>query len=248
MATNSLFQHPLLDGSSFEWKGNSTGILLFHGFTATTVEVRLMAQFLLDMGFTVQGPLLPGHGHTPEEMNQVSWNDWVKCAENAYTNLFTECDKIFVLGESMGGLVALSLCIAHPEIAGAMLFAPALKVPGLGQSELFWPFKKYIWKKNIDESMDWQGFNVIPLHAAAQMVKFQRYIRHKLLSITNPTLIFQGKLDKTIDVMSSVDVLETIHSSEKELIWLEESTHCILLDQQLPDTEILCLEFIKAHS
>jgi len=248
MTKPSLLQHPQLDGSSFEWQGNSTGILLFHGFTATTVEVRLMAKFLLDMGYTVKGPLLPGHGHSPQEMNQVSCNDWLNCAEENYSDLKNKCKNVFVLGESMGGLLALSLCIHHPEIAGAMVFAPALKVPGLGQSEFFWPFKEYIWKKNIDESMDWQGFNVVPLHAAAQMVKLQRVIRRELNKVITPMILFQGKLDKTIDMLSPVKVLETINSNEKELIWLEESRHCILLDQQLADAEALCLDFIMSHS
>ncbi len=243
-----LFQHAELDGSSFEWLGNSTGILLLHGFTATTVEVRLMAKFLFDMGYTVKGPLLPGHGKAVEDMNHFSWQDLVNCAENAYQELKGKCEKIFVIGESMGGLLALSLCSDHAEIAGSMVFAPALIVHGLSRVEWLWPFKSYMWKKNIDETMQWQGFNVVPLHAAAQLSKLQRYVRGRLERVTNPTLLFQGKLDKSIDVMSSIQVLESIQSSEKELIWMEESTHCVLLDRQLPDAEEICLNFIKAHS
>ena len=248
MTQPAIFQHPHLDGASFEWKGNSTGILLFHGFTATTVEVRLMAKFLLDQGFSVSGPLLPGHGHSPEEMNQVTWKDWVNCAEEYYQRLADTCDKIFVLGESMGALVAITTSISHPEIAGTMLFAPALKVPGLEVSEIIWPFKEYIYKKNVDESMAWQGFNVVPLKAAAQLVKFQKFIRKNLSRLTTPTLIFQGKLDQTIDPIGSVDILENITAQEKELVWLEESTHCILLDKQLSEAENLCLEFISLNS
>jgi carboxylesterase len=65
--------------------------------------------------------------------------------------------------------------------------------------------------------------------------------------MTIPTIIFQGKLDRSIDLMSSVIVLEGIGSTEKELIWMEESTHCILIDRQLPEAEMACLEFIRAH-
>jgi carboxylesterase len=66
--------------------------------------------------------------------------------------------------------------------------------------------------------------------------------------VTVPTLVFQGKLDRSIDLMSSVKVLETISSEEKELIWLENSTHCILLDNQLSDVEEICLRFIQTHT
>jgi carboxylesterase len=247
MTTPSIFQHAELDGSSFFWKGNGIGILLFHGFTATTVEVRPMAHFLHDFGYTVASPLLPGHGHSPEEMNRVIYQDWLNCAEENYQELSHECDRVFVLGESMGGLLSIMLSTAHPEIAGTLLFAPALKVPNLGKAALIWPFKPYLLKHNIDETMEWQGFNVIPLHAAAQLLKLQRKVRRSLSKMTTPTIIFQGKLDRSIDQMSSVLVLEGINSKEKELVLMEESTHCILIDRQLPDAEIACLEFIRAH-
>ena len=248
MTQPHILQHAELDGSSFVWKGGSTGVLLLHGFTATTVEVRPMAKFLNDFGYTVSGPLLPGHGHTPEEMNRVSKQDWINAAESAYQALHQDCQRIFVLGESMGGLLSILLSVAHPDIAGTLLFAPALKVPGLAAAEFLWPFKSYIFKKRIDETMEWQGFNVVPLHAAAQLLKLQRQVRKILYKMTTPALIFQGKLDHSIDQTSSIDVLEGINSSEKELVWMEESTHCVLIDRQLPDAERACLEFIRAHS
>ena len=244
----NILQHAELDGSSFFWSGtNNTGILLIHGFTATTVEVRPMAKFLNDFGFTVAGPLLSGHGISPEEMNQVSYNDWINAVEETYQKLTLSCEKVFVLGESMGGLLSILLSVKHPDISGTMLFAPALKVPGIKKSIFVWPFKSYIFKKNIDETMEWKGFNVVPLHAAAQLAKLQTKVKKNLSKMTTPTLIFQGKLDHSIDPESSIIVLESINSKEKELIWMEESTHCILIDRQLPDVEVECLNFIRGH-
>jgi carboxylesterase len=245
--TPKIFQHAELDGSPFFWDGNSTGILLTHGFTATSVEVRQMAAFLSKQGYTVAGPLLPGHGKTIDDMNSVTWHDWIKAVDDLYLKLSAKCKKVFVLGESMGALLSLEMALRHPEIAGIMLFAPALKVPRLGIAEFIWPFKSYIFKSNVDESMPWQGFNVVPLHAAAQLVKLQRHVKKNLNKIIQPAIIFQGKLDRSIDPLSSVYVLEGIHSEAKELVWLEESTHCILLDKQLQDVEAICLEFIKKH-
>lgn len=247
METPKIFQHADLDGSSFFWKGNPIGVLTLHGFTATTVEVRPIAKFLHDFGYTVAGPLLPGHGHTIEEMNSVSWQDWYQAVEKEYLRLKAECNKVFVLGESMGGLLSMLLSIRHPEIAGTLLFAPALQVPGLAPAEFIWPFKSYIFKKRVDETMEWQGFNVVPLHAAAQLRKLQRQVRRQMQNMSTPTLIFQGKLDHSIDQMSSVVILEGIASADKELVWMENSTHCILIDQQLPDVEATVLEFIRAH-
>jgi carboxylesterase len=242
-----IFQHPEMDGSTFYWPGNSIGILLTHGFTATSVEVRPMAAFLHEKGYSVAGPLLPGHGHAVKDMNKVKWTDWVAAVEDQYQKLKAKCSKIFVLGESMGGLLSMEMAIVHPEIAGVMLFAPAVHVPKLGMARWIWPFKDYIYKSNTDDSMPWQGFNVVPLHAASELLKLQSHIQNHLIEIKQPTIIFQGRLDKSIDPISSVEVVEGISSDEKELFWMEESSHCILIDKQLPDTEAICLEFIQNH-
>ena len=71
MKLNNYMKNPQLDGEDFFVQGNSTGILLIHGFTATTTEVRLLAENLHHVGFTVAGPLLPGHGTHPEDLKIV---------------------------------------------------------------------------------------------------------------------------------------------------------------------------------
>ncbi len=58
---NEFMRNAQLDGDSFFWQGGATGILLIHGFTATTAQVRLLANFLQARNYTVAAPLLPGH-------------------------------------------------------------------------------------------------------------------------------------------------------------------------------------------
>jgi len=41
-----MIHNPHLEGGPFVWEGNRLGILLIHGFTATTTEVRLLAEKL----------------------------------------------------------------------------------------------------------------------------------------------------------------------------------------------------------
>lgn len=248
MHKSPIFQNPESDGGSFLWTGNpgqTTAVILLHGFTATTVEVRPMAKYLNEQGYTVAGPLLPGHGVSPEELNTVRYQDWIGAAENTYFELRQSYEHIFVIGESMGGLCTLWLAAEHPDISGVMVFAPALNIDKLWQTRLIWPFVQYKHKTNIDLSSPWQGFNVVPLRAAAQLHKFQQYLKRRLPEINLPTMVFQGKLDKTINPLSSPEVLECISSEDKELVWLEESSHCILLDKQMPLVKRLCLEFIQ---
>lgn len=148
----------------------------------------------------------------------------------------------------MGGLLALYLCQKYPEINGAMLFAPAIRIKNLYLTKLLWPFSEYRYKNySGDDDMPWQGYDVIPLKAAANVVDLQRVVKRGIQKVKSPVIIFQGKKDGTIDPMSSVYVLENISSSDKELIWLEDSGHVILLDVQLEEVQEFCLQFMAKH-
>jgi len=94
-------KNPQLDGETFLLEGNNTGVLLFHGFTATTTEVRLIGECLNKAGFTVSAPLLPGHGTHPQDLNRVSWRDWIACGEKYLFELKKHCKKIIIGGGVM---------------------------------------------------------------------------------------------------------------------------------------------------
>ncbi|MCK5922826.1 MAG: hypothetical protein KAG66_17925, partial [Methylococcales bacterium] len=59
-----------LDGRPFLWKSGRVGILLVHGWTATPVEIRLLAENLYAAGYSVAGPTMAGHGTTPQDLNR----------------------------------------------------------------------------------------------------------------------------------------------------------------------------------
>jgi carboxylesterase len=238
-------QNPELDGNSFFWQGNSTGFLLIHGFTATTTEVRPLGLFLHQLGFTVSAPLLPGHGTAPQELNQVLWTEWLNCVENAYQQLLETCRVVFVGGESMGALLALLLAKNHSEIVGIMLYAPALKILKLGRARILSHFREYRWKKGGDPSMPWKGYRVVPLKATRQIHLLQSVIMKSLPLINQPTIIFQGKKDKSLDLRGPSILLERLGAKDKTLLWYADSQHCILLDHEFEQVADSGLAFVQ---
>ncbi len=114
-------RHSHLDPSPFFLEGGSIGVLLIHGFTGSPPEMRLVGDYLHQRGFTVSGPLLPGHGTTVEDMNRCQWTDWTNHVEKALADLQARCETVFVGGLSMGSLLTLYLAAHHPELHGAIL-------------------------------------------------------------------------------------------------------------------------------
>src|SRR5690349_21946229 len=53
-----------------------TGVLLVHGFTGSPFSLRPLAELLAARGFTVDVPLLPGHGATWRDMLPTRYDDW----------------------------------------------------------------------------------------------------------------------------------------------------------------------------
>lgn len=233
MSDNNFIKNPHLEGDDFFWQGNSTGFLLIHGFTATTTEVRLIAEKLHQLGFTTAAPLLPGHGTHPDDLNRATWPMWIEKVKVFYEKLLRTCEKVYAIGESMGALLAIELAAQHPEIPGLLLFAPALKVKYLGLAHLFAPFFPYLKKSKSDDGLPWRGYNVYPLKAAAELNKLQKHTWKQLPKITQPTLVFSGEYDHHLTSDSINIILERINSQEKKHIHMSNSGHCILLDKEL---------------
>lgn len=247
--SNPAIINPHLEGQSFFWQGEPVGILLSHGYTATTAEVRPLAKALHKEGFTVCGPLLPGHFTNPQDLNKVHWDDWVSAVESAYQKLKSSCQTVFVGGESTGALLALYLAKDHPEIAGILAYSPALRLNlnslRILQLHLFSLFLPYITKQNPHSNNLWQGYSVYPLKGAIQLLHLQNEIMQRLPDIYQPILIIEGKLDETVH--SSVpDIIDRkIGSEVKEIYWLEQSAHLVVLENDLPWVIDTTLDFIR---
>lgn len=93
----------------FYFPGDSTGILLIHGYTGSPAEMRFLGERLAHQGWTVLGLCLSGHGASSPELGQTSWEDWVRDAEKGIKNLRASCIRVVGIGLSLGGLIALHM-------------------------------------------------------------------------------------------------------------------------------------------
>lgn len=247
---NKYIEKPYLDGSSFYYPGNRTGFLLLHGFTATTAEVRPLAERLKEQGFTISAPLLPGHDTHPDDLNKVHWQDWVQTVRKAYLELRESCDHIWLGGESMGGLLCLLTAVEFPEVTGLLLFAPALelKIKGSKSAYFLQYFKKYFDKGSSKDNLEWKGYNVFPLKGFVQLMKLQKQVRKQLDKVTQPTLVFISKADKRVSVKTGETIINSISSNKKQLIVLEDSPHTMLLGHDKEQIIDKAIEFVQNAS
>lgn len=227
-----------LPGDSFLLEGGPDGVLLVHGFTATTAEVRPLAEYLhRTAGYTISGPLLPGHGTQPEDIGRCRWQDWLEAVTSAYDDLKTRCRRVAVGGESMGAALTLHLAATHPEAAAVLSYAPALRLTlsrtAIATALVLAPFNVMIKPKPGPASESdalWKGYDVRPVKGLRELLRLQQALRPMLPRISQPILIVQGRLDGTVHADVPQEIYDRVNSTDKELLWLGKSAHCVALD------------------
>jgi carboxylesterase len=224
----------------FVLKGtNNKAVLLIHGFGGSPCEQYLTALALNKVGYTVVAPCLAHHATSLEDFDHSKWESWLGSAIKAYEDIKEEYKDIYVVGLSMGGLIALCLGAKYPSIKALGLMAPALvyksKVNYL--SPFIAPFVKHLPYAGENhfpleaEKLLEGGYNVSSVPACTQLTHLQRYTKKQLKDIKQPFFLFFSKADSLVDYKRSERlILSKTSSTDKEVQHFEKTSHVMSLD------------------
>jgi carboxylesterase len=211
--------------------------------------------YLHQRGYTIAGPLLPGHGTSVDDMNRCKWTDWTSYVEKSLADLQARCETVFVGGLSMGSVLTLYLAVQHPELDGIITCSPAVW-PANRLIYLTPVFKYIISKRPKSEESDltdpeadlrlW-SYEEDPIFAAHELLKLIRRVRRLLPQVTCPLLVIHSTLDQDIHPKSALFTYERVGSADKELVTLRNSGHCITVDSEWKFVAEKTYEFIQAH-
>jgi carboxylesterase len=113
-------------------ESGQSAVLVLHGLVGTPAEMRPMAEQLHRMGWTVDVPLLPGHGADIDQLFETDADAWVAKGRECLNRLRATHDQVLVVGHSMGGAVALRI-VAELENGdkpcGLILISPFIRLP-----------------------------------------------------------------------------------------------------------------------
>ncbi|MGO9029098.1 MAG: alpha/beta hydrolase [Acidimicrobiales bacterium] len=235
---------PIIAGAEpWSYEGGPHGVLVLHGFTGNPQSMRPLAEALAAAGFTVDLPLLPGHGTSLEDMVPTRWADWSAAAEAAYAALAARCDKVVVSGLSMGGALACLLAARHPEIAGLAVINPLVDPPDESYRDLIRQLlgdgmetADGIGSDIAKEGSVESSYGGSPLAAALSLFEGVDEIASHLAEIRCPTLLLSSRVDHVVPVESG-DRLERSVAGPLERVYLERSYHVATLDWDAPVIE-----------
>jgi len=232
--------------------GAPLGAVVLHGFTGTPASMYGLADAIEADGFDIEVPRLPGHATHIDDMLATRWADWRGAVEDAYRSLAERVDRVVLVGQSMGGTLALSCALDHPEVAGVLAINPLTRDRGPEVLEM------------IDEMLA-DGFAVAPGGGAdiadpdahdpsyedtplaalrSLLVDGVGPIQHRYGELTMPLRLFTSRHDHVVEPADSEHLAgewggEVVHT------WLERSYHVATLDYDRGDVIGGAAEFVR---
>lgn len=234
--SDALCQPFLLEGEMRN--GKRHGVLLIHGFTGTIAHMRLIAESLHALGFTVMGINLPGHATNLDDMAGCTWEDWLNAAKEAFLRLKAQCDFVSVAGLSMGGCLSLIIGEQMQPTAIAPISAPMGTRAPLWLATLFSPVLRTIWWRSregepnpVDDRYDY-GYPGFRSSCARHLNRLIRIARYDLHAVICPILVVQSHADATITADSADVILQGVSSGRKGVLWLEDVPHVCTISKE----------------
>lgn len=237
---------------------NGEAVVLQHGFTGTPALLRPLAAALHAAGYTVQVPLLAGHGTSLEDMARHGRDEWLTSVR-AGIEAVADHRAIHLVGHSLGGLLAIILA---PEARAASLTtvnspvrlrdrfghlkAPLAPVAARRQPLTLWPDDG---PPDLDEEVRpyWLTYPGFPTARAADLFAVSRRALRSARKVSCPSLVIQSLTDETVDPRSAFAVARAIGPGCR-IEWLERSPHNATLGPERERIHHLVIEHVGGVS
>jgi carboxylesterase len=245
----------ILEGAEeFSFDGGPVGALLVHGFTGSPQGLRGLGEYLAERGIAVEGIRLPGHGTTWEDLNTRRSAEWVAAVEHGYAKLAEGRDQIFLVSLSFGAALAIDFAARHPdEVAGLVTLAGMVLVKDprrflSGVIARLTPSIPGVANDIADPESREIAYDRLPTAAGHQMLRFIKLARRSLPRVTCPVLVMHSHNDHTVHPANATEIHDRAASTDKKLIWVDDSYHVITLDVDRLKVYETTYEFIRDRS
>ncbi len=215
-------------------------IVIIHGFTGNIFDNEFLMNYLeLDSKFDVYAKTLPGHNQ--DRFSDATVNDWKKCVTEQIKEL-VKCGyhTIYVVGHSMGGVLASYLANQFSEIKKVVLVNAAFDYINIKQN------KDDIKDKDLSKySHLWQK----ALRTSPFMVnEFRKLVKESnsfLKNVKCDVLILRSTRDEIIPYEVGQMIYDKVSSKRKYLTDIKDASHVVLSGDRKDITSEYIRKFLK---
>lgn len=250
-------------------------VFLIHGLGGTQYDLGSMHKRLKNAGFVTHSLTLPGHGTSPEDLVDVTAEQWMEAVTTKYHEVAAQHETFHIMGMCMGALLATELAKRQRHTRGKLIalappiyldgwatawYTPArhlmYHVPGVGSRmkvEEEDPFGiKNEQLRAIVKAKFARGeafhYRWVPLACVRQVDRLRGWVMRGLKNIVSETLVIHAREDELTSLASANYLVEQIGGAKARMVVLENSYHMICVDNDREQVARNVLEFFGASS
>lgn len=227
---------------------NRLGVIVLHGFGGTPHSVMPITTAVHAAGWATVAPRLPGHGTTVDDLATSTWTEWLEAVDEAADDLSRRCDGIVIVGQSIGGTLALQVATTRSDVRGVVTIN-ALAQPAdpdvIEHLEYLIERGKPLQPAGDPDILDPDAHDSAyaeqPRAALVQMTTGAGIVHDLLPEVTVPVLVVSSDHDSVIDSANSDTIAAGVRGPVTRLR-LPNSAHVAALDL---DRDLLCHELLS---
>ncbi len=254
---------------------STPAVFLIHGLGGTQYDLGSMHKRLKNAGFVTHSLTLPGHGTSPEDLVNVTAEDWMAAVTAKYHEVAALHDNFHIMGMCMGALLATELAKRQKHTRGKLIaLAPPIYIDGWATA-WYTPLRHLIYyvpgvqaRMKVEEEDPFgikneqlraivkakfaRGENFhyrwVPLACVRQVDRLRGWVMTGLKDMASETLVIHAREDELTSLNSANYLVEQIGGAKARMVVLENSYHMICVDNDREQVARNVLEFFGASS
>lgn len=221
----------------FTFEAGDRAVLLLHGFTGHSADVRMLGRFLQKKGYTSHAPIYRGHGVEPEKLIETTPEDWWEDVINAYEHLQDlGYEEIAVAGLSLGGVLGLKLATERKVKAVIPMCAPMFFDNKTQLTKGFHMFARQYKQLEKKDAATVEQEVATLMDSSKPLFENVRSAIEDVAKIIDcvytDTFVVQATNDKIINPASANYIYDNVATDEKKIKWYDESGHVITMGKE----------------
>lgn len=201
------------------------GVLLVHGLGDSPWTFHDIGAVLAAHGYLARTVLLPGHGTRPEDMLDVTLEDWRQVVAAQTRALQDEVPAVFLGGFSTGANLVVEHAYKNPDVDGLLLFSPAFK----SDSSFDWLIPWVSWMRpwlvepnGVQSMQNAVRYMMVPTNGFAQFYRSSRQARRAIQGapFDKPVFMVVAEHDSVLDTAYLAETFSArFNSPASRLVW-----------------------------
>lgn len=235
-------------------------VLVVHGFGDTPQSVRALGHALHAAGYTVELPLLPGHGRTLAEFGLARAHDWIGYVRDQVARLCRQYPHVSLVGLSMGAALCAIAAAERDDLDALVLLSPYLSMPDrirrlaplLRVSGPLSPFRRST--VHVPSILDpvaraaGLGYGVVSGRLLAELHEVTEVAQEALPALRLPTRLLAARHDNRVPVTAAVRHWHQLGAPVRDFQWMEHSGHIMTVDYEHKAVQAHVLDWLSRFS